>query len=143
MSEFKISSLEDLKKISEGEIVPLDGFYDNKPFNVRLKRPSLLSLAANKQIPNTLLNTAYRLFYGEEKGIKAENNISENAEIYKIIAKASLVEPKYQDIKDAGLELTDTQLLQIWQFSQFGGAALDSFRAKYTSDEDSSDKQEV
>ena len=144
MSELKVISIEELKKISEGEIVPLDGFYsDKEPFVVRLKRPSLLSLVSSKQIPNPLLNTAYKLFYGEEKGIKVDPSISDNAQIYTAVAKAALVEPTYDEIHEAGLELTDTQLLQIWQFSQFGGAVLDSFRAKYADNEDSEDKQEV
>ncbi|WP_143314194.1 hypothetical protein [Clostridium sp. HBUAS56017] len=143
MNEFKVTSLDDIKKIAEGEIVPLQGFYRKEPFVVRLKRPSLLSLAAGKQIPNQLLNTAYTLFYGSNQPGKNDNNIANNAEIYKIVAKSALVEPSYDELEKAGVSLTDTQLIEIWQFSQFGVTALNNFRKLYASNEDTENKQKV
>lgn len=140
MSEFKVTSLDEIKKVACGEIVPLQGFYGDEPFVVRLKRPSLLSLAAGKQVPNQLLSTAYTLFYGDDKSGKVEKNIASNAEVYKIVAKAALVEPTYEQLEEAGVSLTDTQLIEIWQFSQFGVTALNNFRKLYGSNENTENK---
>ena len=45
-----------------------------------------------------------------------------------VIAKAALVEPTYEDIKNAGMELSDNQLMAIFSYTQTGVKALDSFR---------------
>lgn len=140
MNEFKVISIEELKKVSEGEVVPLEGFYKNEPFVVRLKRPSLLNLVASKQIPNKLLNSAYSLFYGEGSGVKSEPSLVDNAEIYTIVAKAAMIQPTFGELETCGITLTDSQLIQIWQFSQFGLTALNSFREKYSNNEDIEDK---
>lgn len=150
MEDFKVTSLDQLTKVARGEIVPLAGFYEEEPFVVRLKRPSLLSLAAQKKIPNPLLNRAYKLFYGNGVAVKNTgkeelkgNELAENGEIYRIVAKASLVEPTFEELEKAGVELTDVQLFQIWQFSQFGADALENFRKLYSNSKDTEDKQKV
>ena len=52
-------------------------------------------------------------------------------EILEIMAEAALVEPTYDDIKNAGLELADDQLTAIFNYTQDGVAALNLFRRKY------------
>ena len=44
------------------------------------------------------------------------------------MGKASLEEPSFDDIKEAGLELTDEQMMAIFSYSQEGVKALESFR---------------
>lgn len=124
----QVTSLEQLKNISQGEVVALPGFTD-EPFVARLKRPALLDLVASGQIPNPLLNVAYKVFYGEEtQGKKNENNMKEHGELLKIVARKALVEPSYAQLEELGLELTDLQLMMIFNYTQQGAKVLEPFR---------------
>ena len=133
-----VTSLENLKKLSEGQEVELPG-WDEEPFICRLKRPSLLGLVEGGQIPNPLLNAAYILFNGA-KTQKDVLNLKDQKEILDIVARAAMVEPTYQQLKDIGLELTDLQLLDIYNFTQLGVRSLISFRTKQGNIKDYKDK---
>lgn len=123
-----VTSLEDLKKIAEGQEVELLGWRE-EPFVCKLKRPSMLGLVANGDIPNPLLNAAYILFNGA-KTSKDVINMKEQKELLTIMAKAAMVKPTYAELEEIGLELTDTQLLEIYNYTQIGVKALTSFRTK-------------
>lgn len=134
MENLKVTSIESLKSkgVDKGAILPLEGFYDDEPFVVRVKRVPLLGMVEAGFIPNELLTAAHNVFYGN-KGAKLTpeeigNNFKEYAEICKVIAKNSLVEPTYAELQEAGIELTDNQLVGIYSFWQSGVAALKSFR---------------
>ena len=133
-----VTSLENLKKLSEGQEVELPG-WDEEPFICKLKRPSLLGLVEGGQIPNPLLNAAYILFNGA-KTQKDVLNLKDQKEILDIVARAAMVEPTYQQLKDIGLELTDLQLLDIYHFTQLGVRSLISFRTKQGNIKDYKDK---
>jgi hypothetical protein len=133
-----VTSLENLKKLSEGQEVELPG-WDDEPFICKLKRPSLLGLVEGGQIPNPLLNAAYILFNGA-KTQKDVLNLKDQKEILDIVARAAMVEPTYQQLKDIGLELTDLQLLDIYNFTQLGVRSLISFRTKQGNIKDYKDK---
>ena len=123
-----VTSIEKLKQLSQGQEVGLQG-WDEEPFVCILKRPSLLGLVENGDIPNPLLHAAYILFNGSNDP-KDQINLKEANDLYRIIAKAAMVNPTYQDVIDAGLELTDMQLLEIYRFTQLGVKSLISFRSK-------------
>lgn len=123
-----VTSLEDLKEIAKGQEVELLG-WGEEPFVCKLKRPSMLGLVANGEIPNPLLNAAYILFNGA-KTTKDVINMKEQKELLTIMAKAAMVEPTYTDLEEIGLELTDTQLLEIYNYTQIGVKSLTSFRTK-------------
>lgn len=123
-----VTSIEDLKKIAEGQEVELIG-WGEEAFVCKLKRPSMLGLVANGDIPNPLLNAAYILFNGV-KTTKDVINMKEQKELLTIMAKAAMVEPTYDDLEKIGLELTDAQLLEIYNYTQIGIKALTSFRTK-------------
>ena len=123
-----VTSIEKLKQLSHGQEVELQG-WDEEPFVCILKRPSLLGLVENGDIPNPLLHAAYILFNGSNDP-KDQINLKEANDLYRIIAKAAMVNPTYQDVIDAGLELTDMQLLEIYRFTQLGVKSLISFRSK-------------
>ena len=123
-----VTSIEKLKQLSRGQEVELQG-WDEEPFVCILKRPSLLGLVENGDIPNPLLHAAYILFNGSNDP-KDQINLKEANDLYRIIAKAAMVNPTYQDVIDAGLELTDMQLLEIYRFTQLGVKSLISFRPK-------------
>jgi len=115
---------EDLK---EGEVIDIS--MDGKPFNVRLKRLSLLELCKAGTIPNTLLGAAQEMYEGRQRA-----DIKKYAEVLSIICELSLIEPKYEDISDI---LTDAQKAQIYTYSQHGVAGLLSFRQILELQEDS------
>ena len=123
-----VTSIEKLKKLSQGQEVELQG-WDEEPFVCVLKRPSLLGLVENGDIPNPLLHAAYILFNGSNNP-KDQVNLKEMNDLYRIIAKAAMVNPTYDQVVEAGLELTDMQLLEIFSFTQIGLQGLISFRTK-------------
>lgn len=125
-----ITTIDELKKYSDGEIVELPAFGENQPFVAKLKRPSMLTLVKNGRIPNSLLVNANKLF---EQGVSSFNSANENAmnemfDILDVICEASFVQPTYSQIKEAGLELTDEQYLFVFDYAQNGVRSLESFR---------------
>jgi hypothetical protein len=120
MKDLKVTKIQDLKKLSEGELVELPEFDENTPLVARLKRPSLLSLCKGGIIPNQLLGSAQELFEGRQR-----SDIEKYAEILDIIIKESLIEPSYDEI---GSLLTDIQRMAIFAYSQGGINSLIPFR---------------
>lgn len=118
---------EKLTELAQGTEIELPGFAAEETISVRLRRPSLMLLAAEGKIPNTLLASVEDLF---EKGDKNTVSFKERAEIFRIVAMASLVSPSWEELQNAGVNLTDLQLLYIYNFSQTGVDTLRRFREK-------------
>ena len=129
-AEPSITSFEDLQRYSRGQIVELPSFADGQPLVARMRRPSLMALAKTGQIPNALLSSANELFAGGSSSFDADKTemLADILGICEVIAEASLIEPTYADIKAAGLELSDDQMMAIFSYSQNGIDALKSFR---------------
>lgn len=130
----QITSIEQLRSYKSGQIVELPAFGDGQPFVARLKRPSMMALAKSGQIPNELLNSANSLFEKGPQGVLKVGEFDDDTmkklfDIIDVICQASFVEPTYQQIKEAGLELTDDQYMFIFNYTQNGVHALDSFRS--------------
>ena len=125
-----ITTVSDLQSYAKGTIVRFPDFGDGQPFVARVRRPSMLVLAKQGKIPNSLLTAAGELFSKGGAGLDAdnENMLGDMYGIMDIIATASLMEPTMQDIKSVGLELSDDQLMAIFNYSQAGIKALESFR---------------
>ena len=126
----KITSIDELRVYKEGEVVELPPFAKNQPFCARLKRPSVLSLAKSGKIPNELLTSANALF---EKGSNSFNSSDKEMlrklfEVMEVICESSFLEPTYQEIKDAGIELTDEQIMFVFGYAQHGVRQLTNFR---------------
>lgn len=133
MADLKITTVDDLKKIAEGEVVELPAFAEGIPFVARLRRPSMMSLAKQGKIPNSLLTDANKLFAGGaagvvNKNIDNDNMMEELFELMEVICDAALVEPKYKDLKNNGIELTDQQFMAIFGYTQEGVKSLEKFR---------------
>ncbi len=122
----EVTSLDKLKEVAKGEVVELVGF-TQEPFIARLKRPSFLNMVSTGMIPNELLNAAYIVFNGA-KSTKDIVSMKEANELYTLVAKGALVEPTYKQLEEIGLELTDQQLIEIFNYTQVGVKALKSFR---------------
>lgn len=136
--QLEVTTVTDLERYSEGFRVELPSFSDNNPLVVMLRRPGVVELARNGTIPNQLLGIAMELFTGDKKMSEKTDHtahgkmkeMSQFAEVLKIIAKESLVSPTYNDFVNAGVELTDEQLLAIYNFTQTGIENMRSFRPK-------------
>ena len=133
MENTQITSIDQLRNYSLGQVVELPAFGDGQPFVARLKRPSMLNLIKAGRIPNELLGSANSLFEKGPAGMMAVNKLDDSTtqkmfDIIDILCDASFVEPKYSDIKAAGVELTDEQYMFVFDYTQNGVKALDSFR---------------
>lgn len=130
--EVKVTSIEQLKQDASGELVELPKFKNNSEFVARLRRPSLLKLVRSGKIPNTLLTKTNELFIESGKGFDTDDTklLDELFEVLEIIAGETFVEPKYEDIVNAGIELTDEQLMFLFTYSQQGVQDLESFRTE-------------
>lgn len=131
MDSAKITSLATLKTYAEGDIVELPPFAEDKPFVARLCRPSLMALVKEGKIPNTLLVRANELFSSGVSGAFDEENseaLSQLFDLMDTICAASFMEPTYDEIKKSGVKLTDEQLMFVYNYSQAGVRALESFR---------------
>lgn len=130
-TEKKITSIDELKKVANGAIVELPPFAEGTTFYAKLKRPSLLNMVKQGKIPNTLLVRANELFV-QAGGLdpEEENMMEEMFEVIELIASETFVEPTYKEIKEAGIELTDEQLMFIFSYAQQGVKALESFRTE-------------
>lgn len=134
MDELKVTSIAELKKMANGEVVELPGFTDGTTFVARLKRPSMLAMAKTGKIPNNLLGAANKLFIGVGNVLNQNNSkansdaLAELFDIIEIICEECFVEPTYKDLKDNGIELTDQQKLAVFTYTQRGVKSLESFR---------------
>ena len=132
-NELRVTSIEDLQAYARGAVVELPPFADGQPFVARLRRPSMLALVKSGKIPNELLQSANELFMGKPSGIKRDDKFDPSAmsrmfDVFDIMCEASFIEPTYQQLCDAGVELTDDQYTFIFNYSQAGIKALNSFR---------------
>ena len=127
-----ITSFEDLKRYSGGTVVELPPFAEGQPFVAKLRRPSLLALAKGGKIPNQLLHRAGQLFNGGGAALDSDDDdmLSSIYDISMVVVRASLVSPTLDEIHEAGLELSDDQIMAIFNYTQGGVSALKQFRGE-------------
>lgn len=125
-----ITTVSDLQSYAAGTVVRFPDFGDGQPFVARVRRPSMLVLAKHGKIPNSLLTAAGELFTKGGGGLDSdnENMLGDMYNIMDIIATATLIQPTMEEIKSIGMELSDDQLMAIFNYSQTGVKALESFR---------------
>ena len=109
------------------QTITLPGWGGDDAFICKAKRPSLFNMAATGLIPNPLLNTVQQLFTADAKKVNAIE-LDKQAKALIAMARYALVAPTYDEIIEAGLVLTDEQLLAIYSFALGGVAALEPFR---------------
>lgn len=127
--DYKVTTIYDLQEYSRGQIVKLPDFAEGQPFVARMRRPSLLVMAKKGKIPNKLLATATDLFNGgNSHNANNDSILSDTYDVCEAIAEAALVKPTMEEIKNAGLELSDNQLIAIFNYAQRGIEALNNFR---------------
>lgn len=124
----EITSLTSLEQYAQGQIVQLPSFAEGQPFVARLRRPSLLVLIKSGKIPNALLQTANSLFAGNSINTKDPSALADVVGVMDVICEASFLEPSWEQLRATGLELTDDQYMAVFNYSQQGVRALESFR---------------
>lgn len=129
-NELKVTSITSLQDYAKGELVELPPFAENQPFVARLRRPSLLAMAKSGKIPNSLLTTASDLFEGKNAKMEKvdEQTLVQLHDVVELLCQASFVEPTYAQILEAGIELTDEQMIAVFNYTQRGARALTPFR---------------
>lgn len=105
--------------------VQLPGWDEEHPFEVVLRRPSLLTMAAEGSIPNELIGAAQKLF---SEGYDTALPLDQLGRLLRRIAAEAMVEPTLEQLEAEGCRLTDMQLAAIYNFSQAGVRALEPFR---------------
>lgn len=127
--ENRATTVDEIVKYTEGKLLRLPDFSEGQPFFAKLKRPSMLSLVKNGKIPNTLLVTASKLFAGKLDFEDENSDTMDNLfKVLDVVCEASLVEPSYKELREAGIELTDQQYMAIFNYTQEGVKALEPFR---------------
>ena len=114
-----------MDKYNSTSRVQLPGWEDEHPFEAVLRRPSLLTMAAEGSIPNELIGAAQKLFC---EGYDASLPLDQLGRLLRRIAAEALVEPTLEQLEAQGSRLTDMQLAAIYNFSQAGVRALEPFR---------------
>lgn len=122
----KVSDITQLTKlVPKTEIIELEGWTEDAPFVCELRRSSLrLAITAGK-IPNSLMAAAQRLYEGSTSN--AKTTIKDMLNVMEIVVNDALVSPKYGDLKEAGLELTENQMSGIFSYAQRGIKAVQPF----------------
>lgn len=130
MENMKVTTIDELRVMAGGEIVELPPFVEGQKFYARLRRPSMLKLVQSGQIPNSLLRTANMLFAGgvEEELDRDDEFMKDMFDLIDVLANAVFVEPSWNELKQADIELTDEQYMFIFNYTQKGVKALESFR---------------
>ena len=121
-----VTDISKLIKVKDSKIVELPEFADGTKFIARLRRPSMLKLCKSGKIPNSLLNQATALFTDSNASKKV--SITEIYDICEVICESAFVNPTYEEIKQSGVELTDEQIMAVFQYTQGGIKALENFR---------------
>lgn len=134
----QVTSLEQFRMMSMGEIISISPFIGEEYVNIRVKKPSMMKMLSDGRIPNTLLATAQDMFnLGSKKSKKSKDDdglsaITDVIQIADIIAQECMVEPTYDEIASFGLELTEQQLMEIFTYAQGGVKLLENFRKEQT-----------
>lgn len=128
MSKLEITSLTSLEQYAQGQVVELPPFAEGQPFVARLRRPSMMMLCKSGKIPNSLLATANSLFVGGKIKTEDPTALSGVFGVMDIICESSFMEPSWAQLQEIGIELTDEQYMAVFNYSQQGIKALESFR---------------
>lgn len=155
-----IISVEKFKELAFQTIklTPFPG--SDEPIEVRVKATGIMNLLSNGKLPNTLMSTVNEVFNGSKdigldksKGIsdaqKQEltdkltgggSNMADMAEMLRVFAAETLVEPTFDEIGDL---LTDQQLNDLFDYSMGGLDKIDNFRTEQSDANGASDSNDV
>lgn len=89
----------------------------------------MMKLAMEGKFPNELIVKANELFAGDSSAVNPDDDETMKSVkgVIDVIAEASFIEPTYQEIKE-NIDLTDDQMMFLFNYSQQGIKALSDFR---------------
>ncbi len=132
VKELKVTPISELIKYKDGQIVELPPFAEGQPFVARLRRPSLMALVKTGKIPNSLMKQATTLFAkgGQSLSGMNANTLSDMLDIIDIIIEEAMIEPRYSELKENDIRLSDDQMTAIFTYTQQGVDYLKQFRTE-------------
>lgn len=135
-----ITTVEELKKIGEGEIIELPPFDSGASLTVRVRKPDITMMIIDGKIPNPLVEITLNLTESGKREIDLYKKDDENKDkidiektrkyfnFLQVIAKNCLISPTYDDIEKYTGGLNLQQLMAIFEYSQKEVNSLKSFR---------------
>lgn len=141
MSEGKIFNIEEMKAMA-APVVAIPNFDNTGTINVRLRRPRLLDMARQGEIPNHLIGIANQMLLGKQNNAKLDDkkSLEQISSIMELYARACLVEPTYEEFKEV---ITDEQGDAIFAFAMGEVSGLDSFRKDGKDDSNNTNGKKV
>lgn len=121
MSE--ILNIQQLKELST-TVIEIPDFREEGTIKVRVRKPRIMSLAAQGKLPNHLIGIANDMMFNRDKK-KKEPHIKDASEMMKLYCETCLIEPTYEDFKDI---ITDEQMSTIFNWAMGTVNKLDNFR---------------
>ncbi|MGO3751213.1 MAG: hypothetical protein ACTJGH_00430 [Peptoniphilaceae bacterium] len=122
-----ILDLKDIKDTTTIEIPDFDGI---ETVEVEVRRPKLMAMVENGEIPDPLMGAAYAAINGYNK-TKEDENIEKEAkrtiDIMNLYCKVCLVNPTFEDFKEF---MTDDQKTAITSWAIAPAEKLRFFRNK-------------
>lgn len=122
-----ITNIEDIKAKLDME-VELSGWTEDEPFRCVLRKPSMHQMVAGGAVPNPLIPTVERLFTATVPKEMTPDEQQRESEALIAIARATLREPSMAQLEEAGIQLTDSQIMEIYAYAITGAKGLASFR---------------
>ena len=113
-------------------IIPIPGFDAGETFEIKVKKLSIVGLMSSGKIPNSLMQVVKDAFAGiKSAGAEADESAimdkaSDIGKLLDIVCAEAMLEPRFEDIKDA---MNDAQKLAVFQFTQGGVEEAKSFPA--------------
>ena len=134
-----ISRIDEL--INAGDLIELPPLSKDTKFIVKVRKPDIMSMLIDDKIPNPLIKVALNMTEDKKGPDIFKDNQNENdadnvdiektkrfIEFLRVMAKEALIEPKYQELEEAGIVLNTSQLMVIYQYITNEVQQLESFR---------------
>ena len=138
MTDLKVSTIANIKKAATAtRILKLEGWDEETPFVCKVRRSSLRIAIISGKIPNALMGAAQALYEGSAS--KARGTIQEKIRVMHLIIEDALIEPKYSELEEAGITLTENQASAIFNYAQRGIKAATPFLFQPANPDDGED----
>ena len=148
MTSPTIVSVDQFRSLAH-RVIPIPGFtQDAEPIYIQIKSTGIMNMLANGRIPNTLLGKVTELFGDTSKVEKdsiptagiteqqkkealaklssTDSGLQDMAELLRVFASASMVQPSYDEVKDY---MTDDQLMAVFSAMYGEVMEVESFRS--------------
>jgi hypothetical protein len=140
MSE--ILNIQELEKMAT-PVIDIPNFDNTGTIKVRVRKPSLMKMATEGKIPNSLMGIAAEmagLGTSKDKDKDSGKFLEDVSKMMEFYCKMSLVEPTYEEFKHI---ITDEQIAAIFEWATNDEVELYSFRTDKTDGNNNNDGKRV